>query len=611
MKKVLSLILAAAMLFGSALLLSSCTAKDDGPDVTVYLTGAVYDLDPSLAYTNDNAVKIMSQIYEPLFRLDSRGRVVNALASGWRVEERPEEGLYQMVITLRETYWQNGTQVLADDVAYAWRRILEPSFESQASTLLFDIKNAVKVKNGQDKCTIDDLGISADKLELTITFEKKIDYQAFLKNLTSVALVPLKENAVTKSPDTWSKKVSTIYCSGPFYIRTFDHNTGSFVLARNKYYRRAKDSTSPVQTFVTPNTITMTWNRSGSQEALLQERLNGLLNGDPLEGTKLYYLGELPLDGRADLAYKTTDLNSTFSLVLNTNEEPFDNAKVRQALSMAIDREYISSLLGYGIPATGLLPGTVKDTNGRDKFRDKSGNLIETTADLEGAKALLAEAGVDPSDYSFRISYDYNVDDQAVINYVIEQWQALGFRVTARLLMANERTEEVNGVDVTFLDSGLQVAYTNGDFDVIAIDYQAFSTNPFASLAAFSSTLNGNGLEWILDPKDHIPTGSRQKPHISGFANSDYDALIQSAYEETDLRKKAEYLHQAEAKLMEEMPVIPLLFNQSAYLTDEKLTGLSFDGYGIPDLTRLSFNGYLELQKQLEEAKETPLGDEE
>ena len=100
MKKVLSLILAAAMLFGSALLLSSCTAKDDGPDVTVYLTGAVYDLDPSLAYTNDNAVKIMSQIYEPLFRLDSRGRVVNALASGWRVEERPEEGLYQMVITI-------------------------------------------------------------------------------------------------------------------------------------------------------------------------------------------------------------------------------------------------------------------------------------------------------------------------------------------------------------------------------------------------------------------------------------------------------------------------------------------------------------------------------
>ena len=128
----------------------------------------------------------------------------------------------KMNITLRSgNSWSDGIYVSAEDCIYAWKRVLDPEFNSEACCLLYDILNAREAKQGD--CSIDDVGIYAiDELVLQITFVGDIDYNAFLLNLTSIALAPLRERIVEKNGD-WAKKPATTVNSGPFMIRRVNY----------------------------------------------------------------------------------------------------------------------------------------------------------------------------------------------------------------------------------------------------------------------------------------------------------------------------------------------------------------------------------------------------
>ena len=88
MKKILSLLLAMTMLVGALLSLSSCGApEDDGAEIYVYLGEQIYDFDPTDYYADSNAEQIMSLLFEPLFKLNSKGEVECAAAKSYSVDE--------------------------------------------------------------------------------------------------------------------------------------------------------------------------------------------------------------------------------------------------------------------------------------------------------------------------------------------------------------------------------------------------------------------------------------------------------------------------------------------------------------------------------------------
>ena len=135
--------------------------------------------------------------------INENGKVVGALAEDWYSYYDAVYDEYQMFFVLRDSYWNDGRKVSADDVIYAWKRILDPAFESPYASLLFPIKNARAVFEGD--CSIDDLGVTdPDALVLEITFEEEPDYDAFIRNLTSIALVPLREDKAVVIDD-WAE----------------------------------------------------------------------------------------------------------------------------------------------------------------------------------------------------------------------------------------------------------------------------------------------------------------------------------------------------------------------------------------------------------------------
>ncbi len=610
MKKILSLLLAVSMLVCALGVLSSCGKKD--AEIAIYVGDQLYDFDPALAFVNDDAVKVMSLLFEPLFRMNAKGKLEKALAKSYKIIEDEKNGIYQMEIVLRETYWSDRSRVTADDLYYAWMRILDPEFESQAAPLLYDIKNALAIKQGEEGISRDDIGLEPNLDTITITFEGKIDYDAFLRNLSCVALVPLPETKVIANESIWSKKSSFISCNGPFCIRSLDSSTGEFTLKRNEYYRSELGEADASD--IKPSMLVMDWTDEnfgdvfdGSMNRFLEDKVNKFLD-HTLENT-IFYIGSMPMDEykngdtyqnlRKQYLKDTeiVDTLSTYTYIFNTTKEPFNDENVRKALSMAIDREYIASCLVYNKAANGLISNGVWDADSyRESFRENAdaSKLISTTANMDAAKALIQGASI--SDYDITLAVRNTPEDVFIAQYVAEQWEELGFYVELEFVTFDKTvwaTDRDGGRvipfgtgEITVYDDGIQAMYMDvetADFDVIGVDYNMYSVNAFTALAGFTSTMNGNGVEFKYDAATGQTTWS-DKLHCCGFSDPVYDEIMTNAYNTKDLKARAAYLHQAEEYLMSKMPVMPIVYNVNYYMVDG-ITGLKTDAYGFVSFT--------------------------
>ena len=262
MKKFLAFALA---LVTCVMCFTGCTkiAKDDdtgkGAVINMYIGTKVYDLDPALTYTDESTSKILSLIFEGLMKIDEKGKLENALMKDYELTEvELNDGTkrWEMDIVINTTYWSDGSLVQTNDIIYAWKRILNPTFDSPAAALLFAIDGAYARKMGE--ISEDDIGIySTAKDKMTIEFEETVDkdmIDEFLYNLASLALVPVRETKVKTYPDTWSKKSSDLSTNGPFKVRKFTGTAGEeIVLERSQYYYLSQETDNEaVDKYVTP-----------------------------------------------------------------------------------------------------------------------------------------------------------------------------------------------------------------------------------------------------------------------------------------------------------------------------------------------------------------------
>lgn len=606
-KKIIALVLCALMLLPA---LASCKNRDEnyvGPIINMYLNEMVYDFDPLYAFNNESALKIISLLFEPLFKINAKGKLEKALVKDYKYEVDELNKEYTLTLKLNETNWSDGTYVSSNDLVYAWKRIMDPENSNEAAALLYDIKNARAVKNGDS--SIDTLGVySVDQLEVQIVFEQDIDINMFLYNLTSYALVPLREDIVAKNSD-WAKKSATIVCSGPFIIRSTDYGMDprvdeeninkELVLERNSYYYRDKLE-DDIDVSVSPYKIKVTY------ESTPEEQID-LYNG----GT-LFFLNYIALSRRAEMQSSVTlyDSASSHSYIFNTealikkagSEEGvalFADARVRQALSYAVDRNAIAAQIVYAKPATGIVPHGVFETNTPNvQYRDTAPALINGSADLAKAQSLLAEAGVNPSEYTFEVSYRSGKEvHKAIAEAVVAAWAGLGFNVTAKEIAPIVNNDEYYGEDPqqdicddvfneTYFYRHPESEKEIRSFEVLAVDLVAQSIDAFGVLAPFAVGFTGQGIDFSAlnteesldgDYEYDIPT------HISGYNSEAYNAKIEEAFAQKNYTARYALLKEAEEILMNDMPVMPIIFNQQARLVSDELSKVKFDWLGFAD----------------------------
>ncbi len=563
LKKVLSLTLCFIMIIP---VLVGCSGydpdEDPGEVLNIYLGEAVYDFDPAFAYQNKNALAISSLMFVPLFSLDEDGDLVKELVDDYEITNDKNKEIYRITLTLNETMWSDGDLVSAHDVVYAWKRILNPNTASDAAVLLYDIRNAYEAKNGD--CSIDDIGVYAIKDDtLQIDFDAPIDFDAFLYNLASPCLVPLRENVVGKNVD-WSKRSATTCCSGPFLLRTVEYGK-SFTLERNTYYFRdtKKDS---IKKSVTPYQLVFDYTKDPATQ--VAEFKDGNLN----------FVGNIAVSERADNKKdaEVVSVPSTTSLYFNLNNSLFADANVRKALSLAIDRDAIAEKLVFADAATSLVPkGIFEADDADDDFATV--DYLETGAKLDEAKELLKKSGIMASTTTITLTIRENDENNAVAEMIKSAWEALGFKVVIETLSYFKDTDTITKEDtVVFYDDAYLETIQAADFDVALVEVNAIATDAFHILAPYAVGFSGQKMIYTVDSFT-TPT------HITGYSNEEYNELIKKAFDEKNIEKRSDILHDAEKILMEDLPVVPLVVNKAAYLDETK--GTDVDYFGFFDFT--------------------------
>lgn len=597
MKKILSLVLVLATMLGLVASLSSCgVPKDPGAEISVYLGEGVYDLDPSDYYVSDNAAQLMSLIYEPLFRINKRGKLKCAAADDYDVDEEKRE----ITVTLKESYWSEGTKrVEAKDFVYAWRDIiLNPNNANPAAALLYDIENAREVKNGTT--SLESLGVSTSGVyNLIIKYRKGADYEQLLRNLASVATAPAFQDSINLAPDHWSKSTDTITTNGPFLVKTLKYATGeddvcgAITLERNKGYHqslKAKDYDNKVNPYRINTTFSV-----GEKDVKISIK--------DLEEKTVFYLGDASLKERAE--YKddalVTDLASTYSYIFNT-ENPdnplLKDKNVRYALSLALNRQAIVDAIVFGKAADGLLSEVSRETLGK-----KREALLSAEADMAKAKSVLATANLNGAPMAFTLTVSASEESLKIAELAKKAWGELGFTVTVNAVDIKTTTvadKVATSGQVTVYDSWIQyltksAALGSVGFDVIGLDLQTYTDDGFVALAAFASSMHVNGLDYSGEEEngnDYNKIEDGYRKVLGGWKNDAYDKLIEEAYNTDDKKVRAAKLIEAEKLLIEEAPVIPVVFNQNFAFVSKELKKVKYDGLGNIFFTEAKLKNY-------------------
>ncbi len=507
------------LIAASALVLSGCGGGKEVDDagLTLHRGNAAepLSLDPHLSSgTWEN--NIIGDMFIGLFTENAAGEPVPGMAKSWSASEDGKT----WVFTLRDANWSDGVPVTANDFVFSLRRILNPDTLAQYASLLFAIKNAEAVNNGT--MALEELGVRAiDDLTLEILLEYPAPYLPGL--LTHYTSMPVPAHVVTEKGSEWIRP-ENVQVNGPFKLTEW--RTNDFVHSvKNPQFFDA-ENVCLNEIFYYP-----TVDNNSAERQVREGRLD--LNTD-FPGQKLEFLNkQLPGFVRVHPYLGTT----YFSFY--TRKKPFDDKRVRNALGMALDRDFMTAeILKSGqIPAYSLVPPGVANY-------PKGASVKWANLSLDGrreqARALLMEAGFGPDNpLNFEYVYRNTRDNPRVAPAVQADWNDIA-----------------PWVNVTITGTETQILYANlrsGEFEV----------SDGAWIADYNDAQN---FLYLLETR----TGQM---NYAKYSNPEYDDLVDRSNKELDVEKRAALMQKAEQIMLDDMPVIPMWYEVNRALVDPRVSG--------------------------------------
>lgn len=275
-------------------------------------------------------------------------------------------------------------------------------------------------------------------------------------------------------------------------------------------------------------------------------------------------------------------------------EKLFANKDIRNALSRAIDREAIAKKVVYAEAATGFVPTGIfgTDYNRKTDFRKDGGALISTKADTN-AQSLIP-SNITPANYEIELMVRGNDEvHQAIAEEIAKAWEALGFKVFVNSIypIPNDDKGSTGAEAKDIRDDLITEMYEAGQYSAILVDIVAATPSAYGFLAPFAKEFAGSAVD--MNPNDgDVEHLYEVMGHRIGYNSEAYNAKIEEVFAAKDAKKKAQLLHEAEKILMEDMPIIPIIFNQDAYLISKELSKVDSTYFGTRIFTDAKLKDY-------------------
>jgi oligopeptide transport system substrate-binding protein len=504
----------------AAMLLAGCGGGDDAVapgENTVLRRGNGQEpgtLDTHLA-EGSAALAVLRDLYEGLTAESRTGEVVPGAAERWEIDDG---ALTYRFFLRRDGRWSNGDPVVAGDFVAGLRRLLDPSTASTYAQILLPLVNAADIIAGD--APVETLGVEAvDDYTLEIRLERPTPYLLGLLNHPST--FPIHRASLVKHGGAFSR-AGNLVSNGPYRLVRWQIGS-KITLERNPFYWDAGSIAYNQVEFYPIEDASVEMNRFRAGEL----DLTSSVPNSPFDRLVSDFGDEL----------QTNPYLSTYFYVFDTAEAPLDDVRLRQALSMAVDRTVLSELvLGAGQPgAWGLIPPGVADY---ESFRYEW-SAWPREQQLEEARRLYAAAGYSP-DNPLRIEILYNTSDN--------------HRKVAVAIQGMLR--EHLGVDAALLNQEwkvmLQTRRDRSAWDILRFGWTGDYNDAYTFLEIFQSNS-------ALNP--------------SGFEDAQYDALLSRASRESDTAARAQLLHEAEARIMTQYPIMPLYFYVARHLVSKRVAG--------------------------------------
>lgn len=437
------------------------------------------------------------------------------------------DGLKYVFYLRNNAKWSNGEPVTAQDFEFAWKRALNPELASENAYMLYPLKNGQAYN--ENKATADQVGVKAvDTHILEVTLEKPTAY--FLSLTSFHVYYPVYRPTVNAHADNWAGDVSTLIGNGPFKISNWVHS-GKIEFVKNEHYWDA----------AAVKLAKMVWPISDSATtrlAMVENKQADMMVEPPVvEHERLSQAGLL----------KISPFIGTYYYVFNTQKAPFDNAKVRAAFAVAVNREALvrNVIKGGKQPAYAwVAPGLANPVTGGD-FRAEGGNYAVEDAAL--AQKLLTEAGYPGGAGLPPITVLYNTGEmnKSVAEALQAMWkQNLGVNVN----LTNQETK-------VFLASRAQ-----GEFQIARASWVGDYADPMTFMDVFKDPTN--------DAKYHNPA---------------YNSLVETAQATVNQTVRMQAMHAAEKILFDDAVIIPIYFTTQPLVAQPYVKGYFWSVLGLAD----------------------------
>lgn len=457
-----------------------------------------HSLDPQIS-EGVPAANILRDLFEGLTAEDQDGNIVPGMAESWEISEDGQTYTFH----LREAVWSDGHPVTAEDVVYGWQRGVNPEVGSKYSFILYPIKNAEAITNGD--MDVSELGAKAiDERTVEVQLEGPTPY--FLGMLTHSVGYPVPKHIVEAHGKEWTRQ-ENIVSNGPFEMVGWVPQSQIILEKSDEYWDSDVVQLDKVIYYPTED-----------QNSELKRYRAGELD----------WTHEVPTDQikwiRANLAdeFYTPNWLGTYYYGFNQSKPPFkDNIALREALTLAIDRDILTQqVTGAGeAPAYGFV---VPGVTGYEPYIPEYAKL-DSAERVARAQALYAEAGYS-ADKPLKVEILYNTSDnhKKVAIAVAAMWkQTLGVEASLtnqewKVYLSNRREKNTEAFRAGWI----------GDYN---------DPNTFLELFVSNSGLND-----------------------VGFNSETFDKLLYDAAREQDLATRADMLYEAEKIFVDDFALMPI-----------------------------------------------------